>query len=42
VTPVGAFGGQILARIEKRGGEVDRIEFCPCRFVPLVGGPDEP
>ena len=38
VTPVGGWGGQILDRIEKRGGEVDRIPPRPCRFVPLVGG----
>ena len=38
LAPVGGFAGQILARLQKRGGRVDRIEFCPCRFVPLVGG----
>jgi len=42
ITPVGGFGGQRLARITKHGGKLDRIEFCPCRFVPLVGGEDKP
>ena len=41
LTPVGGFAGQILVRLEKRGGSVDRIEFCPCRFVPLVGEEEE-
>ena len=38
VTPVSAWGSQILVRLTKRGGQVVRDEFCPCRFVPLVGG----
>jgi len=37
ITPVGGAWGQILARLERRGGRVERSEFCPCRFVPLVG-----
>ena len=37
LVPVGGFEGQVLARIEKRGGRLAREEFCPCRFVPLVG-----
>ncbi|HUW99783.1 MAG: protein-L-isoaspartate(D-aspartate) O-methyltransferase [Phycisphaerae bacterium] len=41
VTPVGGFGGQILVRLQKRSGQVERIEFCPCRFVPLVGGEEK-
>ena len=36
IAPVGRFNGQVLAQITKRGGKLDRIEFCPCRFVPLV------
>jgi len=37
VTPVGGGLAQTLTRLEKRGGEVHRRDFCPCRFVPLVG-----
>lgn len=38
VTPVGGLGSQILVKITKCGGRLARHEFCPCRFVPLVGG----
>ncbi len=38
VTPVGRPGAQILVKIAKRGEELEHHEFCPCRFVPLVGG----
>jgi len=37
VTPVGGGFAQTLTRIEKRTGTVHRHDFCPCRFVPLVG-----
>jgi protein-L-isoaspartate(D-aspartate) O-methyltransferase len=37
ITPVGGWEGQVLRRIEKRVGRTDTTEFCPCRFVPLVG-----
>jgi len=37
VTPVGRWGSQILVELRKRGGDLSRREFCPCRFVPLVG-----
>jgi len=37
VTPVGGGFAQTLTRLEKRGGEVQRRDFCPCRFVPLLG-----
>ena len=37
VTPVGGPGSQILVTITKRGKNLERREFCPCRFVPLVG-----
>ncbi|MBL7140393.1 MAG: protein-L-isoaspartate(D-aspartate) O-methyltransferase [Planctomycetes bacterium] len=38
VAPVGGGFSQTLVRVEKRNGHVTRQEFCPCRFVPLVGG----
>jgi protein-L-isoaspartate(D-aspartate) O-methyltransferase len=41
LTPVGGWGGQVLVRLTKREGRLEREEFCPCRFVPLVGE-DEP
>jgi protein-L-isoaspartate(D-aspartate) O-methyltransferase len=41
VTPVGGGFSQTLARIEKRGGDVRRHDFCPCRFVPLTGGEED-
>ncbi|KPK43239.1 MAG: hypothetical protein AMK72_13600 [Planctomycetes bacterium SM23_25] len=41
VTPVGGMGSQILVSITKRGEALERREFCPCRFVPLVGGTGE-
>jgi len=37
VTPVGGWGSQILVELSKRGEDLARREFCPCRFVPLVG-----
>jgi protein-L-isoaspartate(D-aspartate) O-methyltransferase len=37
ITPVGGWEGQVLRRIEKRRGRTATSEFCPCRFVPLVG-----
>ena len=40
LTPVGGWEGQMLVRVTKSGGRVSHQEFCPCRFVPLVG--DEP
>jgi protein-L-isoaspartate(D-aspartate) O-methyltransferase len=40
LTPVGGWEGQMLVKVTKRGGRVSHHEFCPCRFVPLVG--DEP
>jgi len=40
LTPVGGWEGQVLVRVTKSGGRVSYHEFCPCRFVPLVG--DEP
>jgi len=41
VAPVGGGFAQTLVRLEKRDGRVTRHEFCPCRFVPLVGGNEE-
>jgi protein-L-isoaspartate(D-aspartate) O-methyltransferase len=41
VTPVGRGFGQTLTRIKKHDGRVSRHDFCPCRFVPLVGGNGE-
>jgi len=41
VMPVGGRFSQVLVRIERRGGRFLRDEFCPCRFVPLVGESDE-
>ena len=41
LTPVGGWGGQVLVRLTKYEGRLEREEFCPCRFVPLVGE-DEP
>jgi protein-L-isoaspartate(D-aspartate) O-methyltransferase len=38
VMPVGGFGGQMLVKVEKRERRVSRHTFCPCRFVPLLGG----
>ncbi len=40
--PVGGPEGQRLVRLEKRGGQMVRSEFCPCRFVPLLGGDAAP
>ena len=40
LTPVGGWEGQMLVKVVKSGGRVSYQEFCPCRFVPLVG--DEP
>jgi len=40
LTPVGGWEGQVLVKAVKSGGRVTKHEFCPCRFVPLVG--DEP
>lgn len=40
VTPVGG-AAQVLVKVEKRLGRTTRTEFCPCRFVPLVGGEEE-
>jgi protein-L-isoaspartate(D-aspartate) O-methyltransferase len=37
VMPVGGADLQTLVRLEKRDGRIVRTEFCPCRFVPLVG-----
>ena len=41
VTPVGGWGSQILVELSKRGEDLERREFCPCRFVPLVGSDSE-
>ena len=41
VTPINGGFGQTLTRIEKHDGRVRRHDFCPCRFVPLVGGGEE-
>ena len=41
LVPVGGFGGQVLLRVEKCEGRLAHQEFCPCRFVPLVGYGDE-
>jgi len=38
VVPVGSGFTQVLVLVQKRDGRVTRHEFCPCRFVPLVGG----
>jgi protein-L-isoaspartate(D-aspartate) O-methyltransferase len=38
LTPTGGPEGQILTCVTKRGGRLSWREFCPCRFVPLVGG----
>jgi protein-L-isoaspartate(D-aspartate) O-methyltransferase len=35
--PVGESEGQILVQLVKRGGRLTRSQFCPCRFVPLLG-----
>jgi protein-L-isoaspartate(D-aspartate) O-methyltransferase len=40
LSPVGGWEGQMLVKVVKSGGRVSYQEFCPCRFVPLVG--DEP
>jgi protein-L-isoaspartate(D-aspartate) O-methyltransferase len=41
VMPVGGADLQTLVRIENRDGRTVRTEFCPCRFVPLVGDAGE-
>jgi len=38
VTPVETGYGQTLIEMTKHFGRLTRHEFCPCRFVPLVGG----
>jgi protein-L-isoaspartate(D-aspartate) O-methyltransferase len=38
--PVGGPESQILVRLDNRGGRTVRNEFCPCRFVPLLGNED--
>jgi len=38
IVPVGRWEGQVLVEVTKRSGRIVRREFCPCRFVPLVGG----
>jgi len=38
VTPVDRPFGQILMKVTKRAGRLSWHEFCPCRFVPLLGG----
>jgi len=38
LTPMGGPEGQILTCVTKRDGRLSWREFCPCRFVPLVGG----
>jgi protein-L-isoaspartate(D-aspartate) O-methyltransferase len=42
VTPVGSWEGQWLVKITKEGGRQIHQEFCPCRFVPLLGGDQKP
>jgi protein-L-isoaspartate(D-aspartate) O-methyltransferase len=37
--PVGGAEGQRLVRVDRRSGRTVRSEFCPCRFVPLLGDP---
>lgn len=37
IIPVGAFFGQVLTLVEKKGGNVSQSEICGCAFVPLVG-----
>jgi protein-L-isoaspartate(D-aspartate) O-methyltransferase len=37
IMPIGGWEGQILRRVEKRRGRTESGDFCPCRFVPLVG-----
>ena len=37
LVPVGGSDGQILTRVRREGGRFTWHEFCPCRFVPLVG-----
>jgi protein-L-isoaspartate(D-aspartate) O-methyltransferase len=39
LVPVGGAEAQSLTLVTKRGGRLSWQEFCPCRFVPLVGGP---
>jgi protein-L-isoaspartate(D-aspartate) O-methyltransferase len=41
VTPVGSWEGQWLVKITKEGGRQIQQEFCPCRFVPLLGGDED-
>jgi protein-L-isoaspartate(D-aspartate) O-methyltransferase len=38
LVPVGGADGQVLTRVRREGGRFAWHEFCPCRFVPLVGG----
>lgn len=37
VLPVGPIDEQVLVRVRRRGGELMSEEFCPCRFVKLIG-----
>ena len=37
LAPVGPAGSQVLVKLTKRSGKIERREFCPCRFVPLLG-----
>ncbi|MBM4018284.1 MAG: protein-L-isoaspartate(D-aspartate) O-methyltransferase [Planctomycetes bacterium] len=41
LVPVGGAEGQVLVKVANRGGRLVRTEFCPCRFVPLVGEGDD-
>ena len=38
LVPVGGADGQILTRVRRERSRFAWHEFCPCRFVPLVGG----
>jgi protein-L-isoaspartate(D-aspartate) O-methyltransferase len=37
VLPVGPQDEQMLVEVHNRGGELDTIDICPCRFVKLIG-----
>lgn len=37
VLPVGPMDEQVLVKVRRRGGDLLTEEFCPCRFVKLIG-----
>ena len=37
VLPVGPQDEQMLVEVHNRGGVLETVEICPCRFVKLIG-----